>query len=250
MVVVRNWRNIVPVVSHETAIVWSLLGNVTSGRPESEAPLQGFLGLTMHQMQPGKSGDYHIHDVKEQVYYFTHGRGKMNIDDQLYNVRKGDAICAPVGKRHQMINDSDDWVEHLIINSVGTETQDVAKCNWLDSPPHVSHGAALLWSIFTQKGKEGKSFNQAPLQGLANITLHRLQPGLETGTHTHTEKEQVYYFTEGRGKMIVGEETVDVRDGDAVYGPPHVQHGLINDSEDWLEHLIISANVPPATPLS
>jgi mannose-6-phosphate isomerase-like protein (cupin superfamily) len=56
--------------------------------------------------------------------------------------------------------------------------------------------------------------------------------------------EQVYFFTQGRGKMIVGDETIDVRDGDAVYGPPKVPHGLINDSDDWVEHLIMSANVP------
>ena len=46
-----------------------------------------------------------------------------------------------------------------------------------------------------------------------------------------------------RAKMIVGDETIDVRDGDAVYGPPGIPHGLTNDSDDWVEHLIISADV-------
>ena len=35
--------------------------------------------------------------------------------------------------------------------------------------------------------------------------------------------------------MIVGDETIDVRDGDAVYGPPGIPHGLTNDSDDWVE---------------
>lgn len=244
MVIVRNWKNIVPVVSHETAIVWSLLSTKgAEGKTPSEAPLEGFIALTLHRMQPGKSGDYHIHSDKEQVYYFTKGRGKMNIDDKLYEVRQGDAICAPIEKRHQLINDSDEWIEHLIINGKAETTADVAQRNWLDSTPHISHGAALLWSIFTKKGTEGKTFNEAPLQGIVNFTLHRLQPGLETGTHTHAQKEQVYYFTEGYGQMIVGDEKVDVRPGDAVYGPAGIQHGLINNSDDWLEHLIISAAV-------
>ena len=195
-------------------------------------------------MQPGKSGDYHIHSDKEQVYYFTKGRGKMNIHDKLYDVKQGDAICAPIEKRHQLINDSDEWIEHLIINGNADTTAEVAQRNWLDSAPHISHGAALLWSIFTKEGTEGKTFNEAPLKGITNFTLHRLQPGIQTGTHTHAEKEQVYYFTEGHGKMIVGDETVDVGPGDAVYGPAKVQHGLINDTDDWLEHLIISAAVP------
>ena len=85
--------------------------------------------------------------------------------------------------------------------------------------------------------------NEAPVEGIKKITLHRLQPTVQTGTHSHANMEQVYFFTEGSGKMIVGDETVDVSEGDAVYGPANVQHGLINDSDGWLEHLIISADV-------
>ena len=81
------------------------------------------------------------------------------------------------------------------------------------------------------------------MEGIKKVTIHRLQPGLETKPHAHTDMEQVYYFTEGRAKIIVGDETIEVRDGDAVYGPPDIPHGLTNDSDDWVEHLIISADV-------
>ena len=60
MIAIRNWKKIVPNVAHETAIVWPLMTTKgTEGKTAEEAPVQGFTGLTLHRMQPGKSGDYH-----------------------------------------------------------------------------------------------------------------------------------------------------------------------------------------------
>ena len=260
MVIKVNWRDVTPNVAHQTAIVWPILG--AKGSTYGTSPIQGFSGVTRHMIQPGKAGDYHVHFDREQVYYFTEGSGKMNIDEVIYDVKKGDAVCVPPTSYHHMIDDTDDWLVHLIINGkhVSEEQQEankkiiadsnshgskqpIAHRHWLDSMPHVSHGAALLWSVFAGKGTKGRSYNEAPVEGVKKITLHRLQPRLETGTHSHATMEQVYVFTEGTGKMIVGDETVDVEEGDFVYGPPNVPHGLINDSNDWLEHLIISAMV-------
>ena len=258
-----NWRDVTPIIAHEAVVVWPILG--AKGSPGSSyevAPIQGFSGITQHMIQPGKAGDYHAHHDSEQVYYFTAGTGKLNIDEVIYEVKKGDAVCIPPTSYHQMINDTDDWLTHLIIhgkdvpeqqqeankktiaesNAHGSK-QPIAHRNWRDSMPHVSHGAALLWSIFAPKGLPDRAHNEAAVEGIQKITIHRLQPRLQTKTHSHTDKEQVYVFTEGTGKMIVGDEEVDVEEGDFVYGPPNVPHGLTNDSNGWLEHLIVSAPV-------
>ena len=116
MVAIRNWRAVTPVVAHESAIVWSFFRSKgTEGSTEAEAPLEKFSGFTLHRMQSGKNGDYHQHEDREQLYYFTEGRGKMKIDDKIYAVRQGDAVHVSPRTRHQLINDSDDWIEHLII---------------------------------------------------------------------------------------------------------------------------------------
>lgn len=264
MAIKVNWRDVKPYIGHETAIVWPILGPTTAGEASSyrATPLQGFSGVTRHMIQPGKAGDYHVHFDREQVYYFTEGSGKMNIDEVIYPVKKGDAVCVPPTSYHHMINDTDEWLVHLIINgkhvpeaqqeenkkiiaasNAHGSKQRIAHRHWLDSMPHVSHGAALLWSVFAGRGTPGRSYTEAPVEGVQKITIHRLQPRLQTGTHSHSDKEQVYVFTEGTGKMIVGDETLDVEEGDFVYGPPRVPHGLINDSDGWLEHLIISAEV-------
>ena len=118
MIAVRNWREATPVVSHESAIIWRILDELgTEGLGYEEAPLQGLQSLTIHRMQAGKNGDYHEHEDREQVYYFTEGRAKMKIDGDIYEVKEGDAVCVPPKTKHQIINDSDDWVAHLIITA-------------------------------------------------------------------------------------------------------------------------------------
>ncbi len=118
MVVIRNWRDQPPRVSHLTAVIWDMF--IEKGwpdRPAEQTVGGGYFSLTLHRMQPGKSGDYHEHDDQEQVYYFTKGRGKMKISEKIYEVRDGDAVHIPARNLHQLINDSDDWVEHLIVSA-------------------------------------------------------------------------------------------------------------------------------------
>ena len=38
-----------------------------------------------------------------------------------------------------------------------------------------------------------------------------LHPGKETGGHNHSGQEEVYIFTKGEGKMIVGTNTYNVK---------------------------------------
>ena len=118
MIVIRNWRDATPVVAHESAIIWRLLDEKgKDGVPHDEAPLQGVQSINLHRMQAGKQGDYHLHEDREQIYYFTEGIAKMKIDDDIYDVKEGDAVYVPPMARHQLINDSDEWVAHLIISA-------------------------------------------------------------------------------------------------------------------------------------
>ena len=41
----------------------------------------------------------------------------MKIDGQLYPVREGDVVHTPARIKHQLLNTSDDWIEHLIITA-------------------------------------------------------------------------------------------------------------------------------------
>lgn len=52
-------------------------------------------------------------------------------------------------------------------------------------------------------------------------------PGCRTNGHAHADREEVYFFLEGRGVMGVGDENWEVRAGDTFYvrpGPFHTTH--------------------------
>ena len=35
-------------------------------------------------------------------------------------------------------------------------------------------------------------------------------------------------------------QVIDVREGDSVYIPPKVKHQMINSTDEWVEHLLLS----------
>ena len=53
-------------------------------------------------------------------------------------------------------------------------------------------------------------------------------------------------MTVGRAKRLALQEAyrpITVREGDAVYLPPGVRHRAVNDSDDWMEHLIVTTRL-------
>lgn len=66
---------------------------------------------------------------------------------------------------------------------------------------------------------------------LSSTKLYRNQ---QTRGHKHPGQEEVYFFIQGSGKMIVGEETDEpfaVKSGDIVMIPDGAFHRVINDGE-------------------
>ena len=120
----------------------------------------------------------------------------------------------------------------------------MAQRNWKDSDAKVQDGTALTWALFMPYGTAGASYNQAPARDFRSMEVRRLQPTLRTDVAQHPY-EQVYYFTAGRANVLLGEELVPVRDGDALHIPAQVPYRLVNDSDDWVEYLITCTDLRP-----
>jgi mannose-6-phosphate isomerase-like protein (cupin superfamily) len=60
--------------------------------------------LAEARLEPGRSTQEHYHRVTEEIYYITHGVGRMQIESEQREVRPGDAIAIPPGKRHKIWN--------------------------------------------------------------------------------------------------------------------------------------------------
>jgi mannose-6-phosphate isomerase-like protein (cupin superfamily) len=61
----------------------------------------------------GASTQEHYHPKTEEIYYITHGIGKMRIEEDTQDVKIGDAIAIPPGKKHKLWNTGDDVLRLL-----------------------------------------------------------------------------------------------------------------------------------------
>jgi mannose-6-phosphate isomerase-like protein (cupin superfamily) len=55
----------------------------------------------------------HYHPKCEEIYYITHGAGKMRIEGELREVKVGDAIAIPPGQKHKIWNTGADILRLL-----------------------------------------------------------------------------------------------------------------------------------------
>src|SRR5215472_14466192 len=60
--------------------------------------------LAEARLPVGESTQEHYHQRTEEIYYITHGKGRIRIDGESRDVVAGDAIAIPPGKRHKLWN--------------------------------------------------------------------------------------------------------------------------------------------------
>jgi mannose-6-phosphate isomerase-like protein (cupin superfamily) len=69
--------------------------------------------LAEARVAPGASTQEHYHQKTEEIYYITHGRGRMRIGAEVREVKAGDAIAIPPGQKHKLWNTGDEWLRVL-----------------------------------------------------------------------------------------------------------------------------------------
>ncbi|HLX71047.1 MAG TPA: cupin domain-containing protein [Verrucomicrobiae bacterium] len=60
--------------------------------------------LAEARLAGGASTQEHYHPKAEEIYYITQGMGRMRIEGELRDVKPGDAIAIPPGKKHKLWN--------------------------------------------------------------------------------------------------------------------------------------------------
>lgn len=56
---------------------------------------------------PGASIGYHVHENETELFYFMDGCGRVQDDDQFYDVNAGDSMAAFGGHGHSVENTGD-----------------------------------------------------------------------------------------------------------------------------------------------
>lgn len=84
--------------------------------------------------------------------------------------------------------------------------------------PEMMHGGAERLPV------NWVNVEEAP----ARIARYRVAPGKTVSLHVHTGKTEYWFIVEGKGQARIGDELVDVLEGDVVVTPPTVPHSLAN----------------------
>ena len=60
--------------------------------------------LAEARLPVGGATQEHFHPRAEEIYYITHGAGRIRIEGETRDVETGDAIAIPPGQRHKLWN--------------------------------------------------------------------------------------------------------------------------------------------------
>lgn len=69
--------------------------------------------LAEARLPAGTATQEHYHAKTEEIYYITHGSGRMRIEEEIVEVQAGDAIAIPPGKKHKLWNTGSDVLRLL-----------------------------------------------------------------------------------------------------------------------------------------
>jgi mannose-6-phosphate isomerase-like protein (cupin superfamily) len=64
--------------------------------------------LAEASLPPGGATAEHYHRTTEEIYFFTHGSGRMRLGDDERDVGPGDTVVIPPGTRHKLWNSGDE----------------------------------------------------------------------------------------------------------------------------------------------
>jgi len=94
--------------------------------------------------------------------------------------------------------------------------------------------------VKTAHGSELRALMDRTTSGITQCSLAEevLPPGRAVTPHHHMELEEIYYILAGTGVMTVGDETHEVRTGDAIYIPRGHRHTLENTDSDSMRLLV------------
>jgi mannose-6-phosphate isomerase-like protein (cupin superfamily) len=97
---VKNLADAPPFITKDGSEIRELLAHRNSAIRQQS--------LAEARLVPGASTQEHYHLKTEEIYYITHGAGRIRIDGETRNVVVGDAIAILPGQKHKLWNTGPD----------------------------------------------------------------------------------------------------------------------------------------------
>ncbi|MEW6997428.1 cupin domain-containing protein [Colwelliaceae bacterium BS250] len=103
-----------------------------------------------------------------------------------------------------------------------------------DENSHGGHGTIEIQNMFQHED----------LKGAWDFMLRVIMsPNSSMGLHEHGNNEEMYIILSGDGLMTIEGEEQRVGKGDMILNKPYGTHGLLNDSNQELELLIMQTSL-------
>jgi mannose-6-phosphate isomerase-like protein (cupin superfamily) len=102
---IKNLNGVAPFITKDGSEIRELLAHRNSViRHQS---------LAEARLPVGGATQEHFHPRVEEIYYITHGTGRMRIEGETRDVKTGDAIAIPPGQRHKLWNTGNETLRLL-----------------------------------------------------------------------------------------------------------------------------------------
>ena len=93
---IENLESVAPFVTKDGSAIRELAG-LPTGNAENQS-------LAEATVPPGAETEEHYHRASEEIYFFTHGSGRMRLGDEEGDIAAGDTVVIPPGTRHKLWN--------------------------------------------------------------------------------------------------------------------------------------------------
>jgi mannose-6-phosphate isomerase-like protein (cupin superfamily) len=93
--------------------------------------------LAEARLPVGGSTQEHYHAKTEEIYYITHGQGRMRIEEEVRDVQPGDAIAILPGRKHKLWNTGQEVLRLLCCCAPAYADSDTT----LTEPPPAAAGS-------------------------------------------------------------------------------------------------------------
>jgi len=80
--------------------------------------------LAEARLPAGRATQEHYHVRTEEIYYITHGAGRIRIDGEIRDVKPGDAIAIRPGQKHKLWNTGSETLRLLCCCAPAYEHED------------------------------------------------------------------------------------------------------------------------------
>ncbi|HUA65847.1 MAG TPA: cupin domain-containing protein [Alphaproteobacteria bacterium] len=80
--------------------------------------------LAEARLPAGGATQEHYHVRTEEIYYITHGTGRIRIDGEIRDVKTGDAVAILPGQKHKLWNTGNDTLRLLCCCAPAYEHED------------------------------------------------------------------------------------------------------------------------------